>query len=302
MSGSAAADRADLDRPRRPPPAPEPVRHHPLSDRRGPAPDPGRPCGPGRSMPARYDGAIDEPLTPGPDPDEGSSLVRGLDPGARGADGRRAAQQRRADRGLPAADRAPRSRSSTQSSRPTRTRSAIAARRDAQRQAGRARGPLHGIPVLVKDNIATRDAMETTAGSLALVGSRVPRDARRGRPAARCRRGDPGQGQPVRVGQLPRPRPARGQGCRSSPQRLERSGRVHPEPLRPRLGPVRLELGLGGRAGRQPVRLRRRHRDGRLDRLPVRAATASSASSQPSAWWPRTGSSRSRRARTRPDR
>ena len=55
---------------------------------------------------------------------------------------------------------------------------AIAARRDAQRRAGRARGPLHGIPVLVKDNIATRDAMETTAGSLALVGSRVPRDAR----------------------------------------------------------------------------------------------------------------------------
>ena len=40
------------------------------------------------------------------------------------------------------------------------------------------RGPLHGIPVLVKDNIATRDRMETTAGSLALVGSRVPRDAR----------------------------------------------------------------------------------------------------------------------------
>jgi amidase len=36
---------------------------------------------------------------------------------------------------------------------------------------------LHGIPVLLKDNIATNDAMETTAGSLALVGSRVPRDA-----------------------------------------------------------------------------------------------------------------------------
>jgi amidase len=35
------------------------------------------------------------------------------------------------------------------------------------------RGPLHGIPVLVKDNIATDDQMETTAGSLALVGSRV---------------------------------------------------------------------------------------------------------------------------------
>ena len=53
----------------------------------------------------------------------------------------------------------------------------IAARRDAERRRGRVRGPLHGIPVLVKDNIATNDAMETTAGSLALVGSRVPRDA-----------------------------------------------------------------------------------------------------------------------------
>src|SRR4029078_10724908 len=53
----------------------------------------------------------------------------------------------------------------------------IAAGRDAERRAGRVRGPLHGIPVLIKDNIATNDAMETTAGSLALVGSRVARDA-----------------------------------------------------------------------------------------------------------------------------
>ncbi len=53
----------------------------------------------------------------------------------------------------------------------------IARRRDAERRAGRVRGPLHGIPVLLKDNIATDDRMETTAGSLALVGSRVPADA-----------------------------------------------------------------------------------------------------------------------------
>ncbi|HEV2917788.1 MAG TPA: amidase, partial [Actinomycetota bacterium] len=39
------------------------------------------------------------------------------------------------------------------------------------------RGPLHGIPLLVKDNFATRDKMETTAGSLALLGAEVPRDA-----------------------------------------------------------------------------------------------------------------------------
>ncbi len=53
----------------------------------------------------------------------------------------------------------------------------IAARRDRERRAGRIRGPLHGIPVLLKDNIATNDAMATTAGSLALLGSRVARDA-----------------------------------------------------------------------------------------------------------------------------
>lgn len=53
----------------------------------------------------------------------------------------------------------------------------IAERLDNQRRRGHVRGPLHGIPLLVKDNIATDDRMETTAGSLALVGSRVPADA-----------------------------------------------------------------------------------------------------------------------------
>jgi amidase len=53
----------------------------------------------------------------------------------------------------------------------------IAARLDRERRARRVRGPLHGIPVLVKDNIATDDQMQTTAGSLALVNSRVPADA-----------------------------------------------------------------------------------------------------------------------------
>jgi amidase len=53
----------------------------------------------------------------------------------------------------------------------------IAAQRDAERRRRRVRGPLHGIPVLVKDNIATDDRMDTTAGSLALRGSRVPADA-----------------------------------------------------------------------------------------------------------------------------
>ncbi|KAK1961659.1 amidase [Colletotrichum sublineola] len=53
----------------------------------------------------------------------------------------------------------------------------IAAKMDAERKAGKVRGPLHGIPFTVKDNIATKDSMETTAGSYALLGSIVPRDA-----------------------------------------------------------------------------------------------------------------------------
>jgi amidase len=48
---------------------------------------------------------------------------------------------------------------------------AIAAEMDKERKAGRVRGPLHGIPVLIKDNIDTHDRMMTTAGSLALAGS-----------------------------------------------------------------------------------------------------------------------------------
>ena len=48
---------------------------------------------------------------------------------------------------------------------------------DAERKAKGPRGPLHGIPVLLKDNVATRDRMQTTAGSLALAGVPPPRDA-----------------------------------------------------------------------------------------------------------------------------
>jgi len=54
---------------------------------------------------------------------------------------------------------------------------AIADALDAERKAKGPRGPLHGIPVLLKDNIATRDKQQSTAGSYALVGAPVPRDA-----------------------------------------------------------------------------------------------------------------------------
>src|SRR5450432_3398150 len=54
---------------------------------------------------------------------------------------------------------------------------AIADALDQERKSKGARGPLHGIPVLIKDNIATADRMMTTAGSLALVGSKPAKDS-----------------------------------------------------------------------------------------------------------------------------
>ncbi|MCJ1368406.1 hypothetical protein MMC16_007548 [Acarospora aff. strigata] len=53
----------------------------------------------------------------------------------------------------------------------------VAAKLDTERASGHVRGPLHGIPFIVKENIASKDKMETTAGSWALLGSIVPRDA-----------------------------------------------------------------------------------------------------------------------------
>ena len=54
---------------------------------------------------------------------------------------------------------------------------AIADALDTERRAGHVRGPLHGIPVLIKDNIDTADKMSTSAGSLALDGSHAARDS-----------------------------------------------------------------------------------------------------------------------------
>ena len=54
---------------------------------------------------------------------------------------------------------------------------AIAEAMDAERKAGKIRGPLHGIPVLIKDNIDTADKMQTTAGALALQGNIAKQDA-----------------------------------------------------------------------------------------------------------------------------
>lgn len=53
----------------------------------------------------------------------------------------------------------------------------IAATLDAKRKNGTVYGPLHGIPILIKNNIATKDKMNNTAGSYALLGAKVPRDS-----------------------------------------------------------------------------------------------------------------------------
>ncbi len=53
----------------------------------------------------------------------------------------------------------------------------IATQLDQERRRGRVRGPLHGIPILLKDNIDTADRMQTTAGSLALAGASALQDA-----------------------------------------------------------------------------------------------------------------------------
>ncbi|KAI4675338.1 uncharacterized protein J4E84_010080 [Alternaria hordeiaustralica] len=53
----------------------------------------------------------------------------------------------------------------------------IAKELDEERACGKLRGPLHGLPILIKDNIATADEMNNTAGSWSLMGAKVPRDA-----------------------------------------------------------------------------------------------------------------------------
>ena len=53
----------------------------------------------------------------------------------------------------------------------------LADQMDAEQRAGKVRGPLHGVPILLKDNIDTADRLQTTAGSLALEGHHAVRDA-----------------------------------------------------------------------------------------------------------------------------
>jgi hypothetical protein len=116
---------------------------------------------------------------------------------------------------------------------------------DRERKEKGPRGPLHGVPILLKDNIDTADRMATTAGSLALVGARPPKDAflvRRLREAGAVLLGKTNLSEWANI------------RWQLLHQRLERPGRPDQEPLRPGPQPLRLQLRLRRGRRRQPLR------------------------------------------------
>ena len=152
---------------------------------------------------------------------------------------------------------------------------------------------MHGIPVLIKDNIDTADRMQTTAGSLALLGSKPTERCLRRAEAARGRRRDPGQDQSQRVGE---------HSLQPFQQRMERARRPDQQSLRARPQSLRIEFRFRRRRCGESVRGRGGHGNRRLDRLPVfgqrncrHQADARLASAAPASFPLRT-------ARTRPAR
>ena len=150
---------------------------------------------------------------------------------------------------------------------------AIARALDRERKQGSVRGPLHGIPIVIKENIDTDDAMLTTAGSLALVDSSSGSDAT---VAARLR--DAGA---VIIGKANLSEWANFRSFQSSSGWSARGGQM-PQPLCPRPQPVRFELGVGCRRFRQPGGGVIGHRDRRVHRVPGHHQRGGRASSPPS--------------------
>ena len=168
-----------------------------------------------------------------------------------------------------------------------------AAELDAERAAGHVRGPLHGIPVIVKDNLDAA-GMPTTAGSRR-AGEQRPRPGLAGRGQAARRGRDPArQAQPVRVRELPHQRPM--------PSGYSSLGGQVLNPYNADITPSGSRVGLRRRGGRRPGGDHDRHRDLRLDRLARRRRRASSACGPRSASCRAPASCRSAPRRTRPGR
>ena len=117
---------------------------------------------------------------------------------------------------------------------------------DAERKRSGPRGPLHGIAILLKDNIDTHDRMTTTAGSLALAGSIPLQDSVCGAKTPGVRGGDSRKNEPERVGELP---------LDPIDQRMERAGGLTKTLVSAGiLEHLRVELGLGGGGFRRVLR------------------------------------------------
>ena len=135
----------------------------------------------------------------------------------------------------------------------------IAKELDRERKQKHIRGPLHGIPVLIKDNIDTSDRMMTTAGSLALVGSKPPKDsmvAQKLREAGAVILGKTNLSEWANI------------RSNQSSQRLERARRADKKSLRAGSQSLRVEFGLGRGSVGEFVRYRDWNGNGRLDCVP----------------------------------
>ncbi len=132
----------------------------------------------------------------------------------------------------------------------------IAAALDNERKTHGSRGPLHGVPILIKDNIETSDHMMSTAGSLALEGWYASQDAplvERLRAAGAVILGKTNL---ERVGEF---------SLHSFVERLERPRRPVPQPIRRQSHALRLELRVGSRGLRESLRDCRGHGDRWID-------------------------------------
>lgn len=137
---------------------------------------------------------------------------------------------------------------------------AIAAALDEERRVRGPRGPLHGIPVVVKDNIDTGDNMQTTAGSLALLGAPARKDAD---VVARLREAGGVLLGKTNLSEWANCRSSRSVSGWSAPRRADE------KPICARPEHQRIEFRFRRSRGREPGRHRHRDGDRRLDHQPV---------------------------------